>query len=121
MTGTVDRDRIKQILKNADVMICPSREDPMPTVAAEAMMHSIPCILSDAAGTAEYVRDGVDGFIFPNGDIRALSAGIQWCIDHSQKLSEMGIRARKIYEKYFSMKVFEEKLLDIVDEAGTDC
>lgn len=121
MTGTVGRDRIKQILDNADVMICPSREDPMPTVAAEAMMHSVPCILSDATGTAEYVRDGVDGFIFPNEDIGALSARIQWCIDHSQKLSEIGIRARQIYEKYFSMKVFEEKLLDIVDEAGTDC
>lgn len=121
MTGTVDRDRIKQILKNADVMICPSREDPMPTVAAEAMMHSVPCILSDAAGTAEYVRDGVDGFVFPSEDVEALSARIWWCIDHNQELSEMGTRARQIYEEYFSMKVFEEKLLDIVDEVGTDC
>lgn len=120
MTGTVDRDGIKQILNNADVMICPSREDPMPTVVTEAMLYSVPCILSAAAGTAEYVRDGVDGFIFPSEDVEALSARIRWCIDYSQELSGMGIRARQIYEKYFSMKVFEEKLLEIVDEAETD-
>lgn len=120
MTGTVDRDGIKQILNNADVMICPSREDPMPTVATEAMMYSVPCILSAAAGTAKYVRDGVDGLIFPSEDVEALSARIRWCIDYSQELSGMGTRARQIYEKYFSMKVFEEKLLNIVDEAEAD-
>ena len=120
MTGTVDRDGIKKILNDADVMICPSREDPMPTVATEAMMYSVPCILSDAAGTADYVRDGIDGFIFPSESVEELSVRIQWCIDHNQELSEMGIWARKIYEKFFSMKVFEENLLDIVNEVEAD-
>ena len=120
MTGTVDRDGIKKILNDADVMICPSREDPMPTVATEAMMYSVPCILSDAAGTADYVRDGIDGFIFPSESVEELSVRIQWCIDHNQELSEMGIRARQIYEKFCSMKVFEENLLDIVNEVEAD-
>lgn len=120
MTGTVDRDGIKKILNNADVMICPSREDPMPTVVTEAMMYSVPCILSDAAGTAEYIRDGADGFIFPSESVEELSVRIQWCIDHNQELSEMGTRARQIYEKVFSMKVFEENLLDIVNEVEAD-
>lgn len=120
MTGTVDREGIKQILNNADVMICPSREDPMPTVVTEAMMYSVPCILSSAAGTAGYIREGVDGFIFPSEDVEELSDRIRWCIDHCQELSEMGIRARQIYEKYFTMKVFEEKLLDIVNKAERD-
>lgn len=120
MTGTVDREGIKKILNNVDVMICPSREDPMPTVAAEAMMYSVPCILSDAAGTAEYIRTGVDGFTFSNESVEELSAGIQWCIDHNRELPGIGNRARQIYEKYFSMKVFEKNLLDIVNkmEAG---
>ena len=120
MTGTVDRDGIKKILNDADVMICPSREDPMPTVATEAMMYSVPCILSDAAGTADYVRDGIDGFIFSSESVEELSVRIQWCIDHNQELSEIGIRARQIYDKFFSMKVFEENLLDMVNEVEAD-
>lgn len=120
ITGAVDREGIREILDYADVMICPSREDPMPTVAAEAMMHSVTCILSDAVGTAAYVRDGIDGLIFPSESVEELSARIQWCIDHNQKLSQMGSQARQIYEKYFSMKVFAKNLLDIVNKTETD-
>lgn len=120
VTGTVDRDGIKKILGNADVMICPSREDPMPTVVTEAMMYSVPCILSDAAGTTEYVKDGVDGFIFPNESEEELSVRIQWCIDHHYELSEVGTGARQIYEKFFSMEVFEKNLLDLVVEVETN-
>ena len=119
LTGTLDREGIRCILDRADVMICPSREDPMPTVAAEAMRHSVPCILSDATGTAAYVMDGADGFIFPNENVEALSAKIRWCIDHREKIFEVGIQARKIYETYFSTKVFERNLLEIVEKAIT--
>lgn len=33
------------------------REDPMPTVVAEAMFYGVPCIVSDAVGTAEYITE----------------------------------------------------------------
>ncbi len=120
--GTVDREHIDQILERADLLICPSREDPMPTVAAEAMMHSVPCLLSDATGTAAYIRNGVDGLIFHSEDIEELTDKIVWSITHRQELAEMGRRARSVYETHFSMEVFEEDLLSIVDESlGSAC
>lgn len=115
LTGTVDRDRINEILNRADVLICPSREDPMPTVAAEAMMHHVPCIVSDATGTAGYITNGVDGFTFRSEDTNELAERIKWCIENREKLYDIGVRSRKIYDKYFSMDVFEKNLLDIVD------
>lgn len=114
--GSVDREAIHRILDEADVLICPSRQDSMPTVAAEAMMHSVPCIMSDAAGTAAYMQDGVNGFVFQSENVEQLSAKIAWCMEHNDQLLELGIRSRKIYEQYFSMKVFENNLLDIVEE-----
>lgn len=115
MTGIVDREGVNEILNEADVLICPSREDSMPTVAAEAMMHQAPCIVSDATGTAGYIQNGVDGFVFRSEDTQDLSEKIRWCIENKEKLYDMGIRSRKIYDKYFSMEVFEENLLDIVN------
>lgn len=115
MTGAVDRDGIKAILNSADVMICPSREDPMPTVAAEAMMYSVPCILSDATGTASYIRAGEDGLLFQSENAEELLEKISWCVSHKDDLIQMGVRARKVYERVFSMDVFEEKLLGIVN------
>lgn len=114
VTGSVDRKKIKGFLNNADMMICPSREDPMPTVATEAMMYNVPCIVSDKTGTAAYIQDGINGFVFHSEDVKELSNKIEWCVLNASKLNGMGIAAREIYEKYFSMKVFEQELMNIV-------
>lgn len=115
-TGTVDRHRIDRILGGADVLICPSRQDSMPTVAAEAMMHWLPCLLSDAVGTARFIKDGENGLLFASGDADALADRIKWCIDNRERLPEMGRRARCIYEKYFSVKAFEDSILRLVQD-----
>ena len=116
MTGCVDRTEIHDLLSNADVLVCPSREDPMPTVAAEAMMHSVPCIVSDVTGTAAYIQNNEDGFIFESENVQELAEKIEWCVKNRNELRHMGQRARKIYEKVFSMRAFEERLMEIVDE-----
>lgn len=117
MTGTVGRKQIEALLNGADALVCPSREDPMPTVAAEAMMHSVPCILSDVTGTSAYIKDGVDGIVFPAGDKDALAEKLRWCITHKDGLKEMGKQSRKIYESYFSMDVFKKEFLSLVEKA----
>lgn len=114
--GSVERDKIHELLELSDVLICPSRQDSMPTVAAEAMMHSVPCMVSDVTGTAAYIHDKEDGFIFESEDVQELADKIEWCVKNRSGLSHIGQKARKIYEKVFSMRAFEERLMEIVDE-----
>lgn len=114
-TGSVDRRIIHELLDTSHVLICPSRQDSMPTVTAEAMMHAVPCIVSDVIGTAAYIHDGVDGFIFQNEIETALTEKIQWCVENKSVLKEIGKKARGIYEQVFSMEVFERKLLKLVE------
>lgn len=114
VTGVVSREKIDEILESADVLLCPSREDPMPTVAAEAMMHAVPCIVSDATGTASYIEDGVDGLVFASEAVDELAQKIEWCIINRDKLTGMGSKARGLYEKVFSMKAFEKNLLKVM-------
>ena len=115
MTGPVGRDEIDEMLCVADMLVCPSREDPMPTVAAEAMMHEVPCLLSDSTGTADYIMDGKDGLLFVNEDAADLCKKLRWCIENKNRLIQMGKQARKIYNNIFSMEVFEDKLLSLFD------
>ncbi|MCM1123835.1 MAG: glycosyltransferase family 4 protein [Eubacterium sp.] len=112
--GTVGREQIDRILGAADVLVVPSRQDSMPTVAAEAMMHYVPCLLSDAVGTAQYIEDEIDGLLFSSEDVDGLAERIHWCIENRDRISVMGKCARRIYEKFFSVEVFEEKLLDLI-------
>lgn len=120
LTGAVDREAVNRILEHTDVLICPSREDPMPTVCAEAMMHAVPCLISDAAGTAEYINHEVDGLIFKSEDVDELAAKIKWCINNYQKLADMGKKARTVYQTYFSMDAFEKSLMELLDTALPD-
>lgn len=116
ITGTMNRKQVDEILNKADVLVCPSREDPMPTVAAEAMMNSVPCLISDATGTAAYLEDGENGFIFQSQNIQELSEKLQTCIEQRERLSEMGKKARKVYENRFSMEVFEDAVIHAVKD-----
>ena len=105
---------INELLKESDVLICPSREDPMPTVCAEAMMHSVPCIISDAAGTTKYISDMQNGMIFRNEDENNLLEKIEWAIDNKSMIRNMGVEARTLFENIFSMDVFEKKLVELL-------
>lgn len=116
-TGSVGRERIHELINSSDILICPSREDPMPTVAAEAMMHSVPCIVSDATGTAAYIHNGEDGYVFPSEDVQTLTERIEWCVINKEKLEGMGKKARKLYEKYFSMPAFEKQFMEVIHGA----
>lgn len=116
MTGTMDRNGIHAMLERSDAMICPSREDPMPTVAAEAMMHRVPCILSDAAGTAAYIQDKTNGIVFQSEDAQELADQITWCIEHRAQLDEMGLHAREVFERRFSMDVFASDVKRIMSD-----
>ena len=117
ITGTVGRDEINQLLDCADVLICPSREDPMPTVCAEAMMHAVPCIVSDSVGTAAFISDTVNGFLFKSENVDELTSKIQWCVENHSELFVMGIRARAIYEKKYTTNIFEKELLELTEAA----
>lgn len=116
MIGTISREEVHELLNEADMMICPSREDPMPTVCAEAMMHKIPCLVSNATGTAAYISDGIDGLVFEKENVSELKEKIIWCVRNADKLKDMGEKAFKIYEDVFSTEAFEHNLLMYVEQ-----
>ena len=115
-TGLVDRKGINQILRETDLLICPSREDPMPTVCAEAMMHKVPCLVSDATGTAEYLTNYKNGIIFESENVNDLTNKLIWCIEHKEMLPTIGHYAREIYENNFSEDILEKKVIAAIEQ-----
>mgnify|MGYP002513599792 FL=1 len=83
-------------------------------------MHGKVCIVSDAIGTAEYIEDGVSSLICKTGNPEDLCEKMRWVIGNREKLETMGNRARKIYEKYFTMDAFGQRLENALQETMDD-
>ena len=66
-----ERDDVELILRGASLFWMTSRWEGMPNVVLEAMASGVPVIGTDAGGTRELIRSGVDGFITALGDAEA--------------------------------------------------
>lgn len=116
--GEMSQRRLNSYFASLDLLVCPSRDDPMPVVVTQAMQYGIPCIVSDQVGQSEYIIDGENGFIFPSENVEALKEKITCCIDDKNNLKKIGAESRKIYEKFFSEKAMEENLWKIIEKIG---
>ncbi|MDP6344105.1 MAG: glycosyltransferase [Alphaproteobacteria bacterium] len=60
----------------ADVVVCPSRIEPLGNVVLEAWARRRPVVAAAAAGPTELIRDGVDGLLVPIDDANALARAV---------------------------------------------
>lgn len=120
VTGGLTRKEIANIYSEIDVVVCPSREETMSIVLTEAMMYGKPSISSDNTGMADYIENGINGFICKTEDAEDLCEKMRYFIHHTEKIEKMGQEARKVYEKYFTMDKFADRLCVALDETIRD-
>lgn len=94
LTGAVPPERMRQVYAGADVFVLPSLTEGLSQAGVEAMACALPIVCTDHTGVNDYVRDGVSGFVIPAGDPQALAEKLRWCVDHRERLPEMGAAAR---------------------------
>jgi glycosyltransferase involved in cell wall biosynthesis len=76
-----------------DVFALPSRFEPWGLVVNEAMNAGRPVIVSDRVGAApDLVENGVNGFVYPTGDVDALASRLRQILEPSAPRVKMGER-----------------------------
>ena len=73
------------------------------------------CLCTDVCGIAHYMQDGVNGFTAPPDDSFALADKIKYIIDCCGELEPLCQAGREVYEKYFSMDVFEKNIMELAE------
>ena len=61
--GRKDRNEIKDILRQADIFVLPSRWEGLPNALLEAMAVGLPCVATQVGGNAEIINNGVNGVL----------------------------------------------------------
>lgn len=107
----MSRRELFSLYCQADGVVIASRQETLSMVAVENMMFSKCVVASSGAGISYYIEDGENGFCFANEDSGALAECLrQLLCENNLFLEQLGEKARKVYEEYFSMEVWTEEL-----------
>ncbi len=97
---------VRRVLAASDVGFVLSYREAASYASCETMAAGLPTLVSAAGGLPENVRDGLDGWVVPVGDVQALQQYLQQLLDGQFCLRTLGGNARRRVEQEFSMSKF---------------
>ena len=92
--GTYEnRDIVRQVLNNVDVIVVPSIWDEnSPMVIQEALHARVPVIAPCHGGMSELVLDGINGLSFAHRNVSSLASKMQIAVNSPELLEKLGKR-----------------------------
>lgn len=109
--GHISRSEVVNHLQKADIFVFPSIAEGSATACYEALAAGLPVITTPNAGSV--VRDGVDGFIVPIRDPKALAEKIDFLASNPKVRREMGFNAKE-RAKEFTRERYGERLIGAI-------
>jgi glycosyltransferase involved in cell wall biosynthesis len=89
--GFRNQSELPKCYAMSDVMVLPSDYEPWGLVVNEAMCFGLPIVASDKVGAAaDLIRDGLNGFVYPVGNIPALAEALIRVLANDALRREMG-------------------------------
>lgn len=116
--GQVSQAELPNWYHRADVFISPAHVDGSSVSLLEALASGLPCLVSDIPGNKEWVTEGENGWLFPDGDADALAAKILQAADQRKTLPEIGRAARAVAEERADWTKNSAKLMQVYGQAS---
>ena len=110
LMGEKSHEECLELMKESDVILNISRDDPFPVVLVEALCLGKTCIISSHSGLSELIEEGAKGYVFEKGNTKELAVKIKAILNDPMSLEKIRGNARKTYEKYLTLETFQEKL-----------
>jgi glycosyltransferase involved in cell wall biosynthesis len=88
------RSDVAADLRDSRIFALPSACEGVPTAMLEAMAAGRPVVMTDIGHVRSVVRDGIDGFLVPPGDLSAFADRLHRLITDAALAARMGAAAR---------------------------
>lgn len=95
------QDSVQELLPLADLLLMPSAMESFGLAALEGMACGVPCVATRVGGVPELVEDGVNGLLFPVGDVAAMAAAAVTLLRDEGRLQAMARAARQTAQDKF--------------------
>ncbi|MCW5948149.1 MAG: glycosyltransferase family 4 protein [Pyrinomonadaceae bacterium] len=108
--GHLEGPKLASVYRESDIFVFPSINDGFGMVILEAMASGLPTIATVNTAAPDIISDGVDGFIVPIRDARALRDRIERLLDDTELRSSIGLRARETIIANYTIGEYERRL-----------
>lgn len=99
------RDDVPALLSRAAVGVISSDSEGFSNSVIEYFAMGVPVVATDVGGNRELVAEGVNGFLVPPGDHRAMAGRIADLLADERRRGEMGAHGRREVEHRFAWPV----------------
>ena len=110
------RDDIAALSAAADVMVCPSRHEPLGNVVLEGWAHRRPVVAAASQGPTELITDRETGLLVPVDQARPLAAAIRVCLTDDALAAELVDAGHAAYQAQFTRDAVVHAYLDFLDQ-----
>jgi glycosyltransferase involved in cell wall biosynthesis len=114
--GQIGQKDLPRYYHMADLYISPSHVDGSSVSLMEALACGLPCLVSDIPANEEWVFEGQNGWLFPDGNADVLAAKILSAIENRKLLPEIGVNARHTAEEKANWPENVKKLLEAYEK-----
>lgn len=107
-------EKVFEYLKQARVLALPSWGESMPQIMEEAIVCGVPVVTTPVGVIADYVKDGVHGFLIDPGDTEALARALNKVLDDVDWAAQVSQTNRE-YGKIFLQSHEHPRLFSFYD------
>ena len=117
--GAVPADALRDLYRQASVLVLPTMYDMSPHVLREALGYGLTCVTTTVGGIPEIVRDGVDSLLVAPGDDAGLAAALVKLLSDPGLAREMGAAGRtRVLRELTWERVAERMTPHLLEAAG---
>lgn len=111
----LSREQVFEAYCKADVFVLPSTRERASIAQLEAMSCSLPVICSDTNGSACYVENGINGYLFRDDDVDDLREKIACPVNKRELIPQMGQAGYRMVKEQYSFDQYYEAIQAIKD------
>ena len=110
------RNDTAALLAAADLLVCPSRHEPLGNVVIEAWAHDTPVVAAEADGPRNLINHEETGLLVPVDDARALAQAINELLTTPQRAAELASSGLRAYQAAFTEDIVVQQYQAFFDE-----
>jgi len=116
--GWITRHEIKELYKEADIFVFPSRDEGMSNAVLEAMSAGLTVIASDIPGNRAVIEDQTTGFLVPVDSVELWMERLELVLTTSGITKQIGLAANRHVEEKFSWSRVAKEYRDLILNAN---